>query len=267
MKLLCHMQAIIYEPRPNAKRIKFQVPFAAQKWRSRIKEMPSSFFHYQQKLWSIVNTPENMQALISLFGANHDLRKLDSVVAMPHVTLNERAQIALAKYEEKIILKSYSQHTLRNYRQAIIRFFTYFSDRDLSQVSKEEIEGFVYHLKSKYKISDSMQNTVINAIKFYYEQLLGKKREYYDIQRPKKAMSLPNVLSLAEVKKLINTPLNLKHKAILYNIYSAGLRLGELIRLRVEDIHSDEGYIFLKAAKGKKDRRTVLSPLLLELLR
>jgi integrase/recombinase XerD len=60
---------------------------------------------------------------------------------------------------------------------------------------------------------------------------------------------------------------NLKHKTILYTIYSAGLRIGELTRLRISDIHSDEGYIFVKDSKGKKDRHTVLSPALLDVLR
>lgn len=108
---------------------------------------------------------------------------------------------------------------------------------------------------------------MINAIKFYYEQVLGKPRAYYDIQRPKRSMSLPNVLSMKEVETFINTPKNLKNKAILYTVYSAGLRLQEVLNLRVEDVHSDDGYLFIKAAKGKKDRKTVLSPILLNLLR
>ena len=97
--------------------------------------------------------------------------------------------------------------------------------------------------------------------------MLGKPREYYDIQRPKKSQSLPNVLSGAEINRLINSPANLKPKAILYTIYSAGLRLNELIKLRVEDVHSDDGYIFIKGGKGKKDRKTILSTILLNLLR
>ena len=102
---------------------------------------------------------------------------------------------------------------------------------------------------------------------YHYEQVLGKPREYYDIQRPKKSATLPNVLSGQEVKLLINAPSNIKHTAILYAIYSAGLRLNEVIKIRVEDIHSDDGYIFIKGAKGKKDRKTVLSKVLLDVLR
>lgn len=261
------MKAIVYEPRAQAKRIKIHVPFAAQVWRKKIKTLDSSFFHYEQKLWSVLNTPDHMQRLLRIFGDAVEIKRQQGAKKLPFTALSEHAKDALATFEQKLILKAYSPHTVRNYRQAIIPFFTYFVQRDLKQLTKEEIEGFVYHLKSKYSISESRQNIVINAIKFYFEQVLGKARAYYDIQRPKRSMSLPNVLSMQEVEMLINTPKNLKHKAILYTVYSAGLRLQEVLNLRVEDVHSDDGYLFIKAAKGKKDRKTVLSPVLLDLLR
>src|SRR5690554_4878836 len=92
-------------------------------------------------------------------------------------------------------------------------------------------------------------------------------REYYNITRPKKSTNLPNVLSEEEVIKILNQPSNIKHRAILHTIYGSGLRVGEVIRLRVHDVRSDDGYLFIKDSKGKKDRHTVLSPHLLKLLR
>src|SRR5690606_8690057 len=100
-----------------------------------------------------------------------------------------------------------------------------------------------------------------------YEHTLGMPREYYNITRPKRSRDLPNVLSTEEVRRLINHPTNIKHRAILHTIYAAGLRVGEVLRLRIKDIRSDDGYIFIKDSKGKRDRHTVLSPLLLRLLR
>ncbi len=138
---------------------------------------------------------------------------------------------------------------------------------DLKTVTKEQIENYVFYMITKYKVGESKQNIMINAIKFYYEQVLGMPREYYEIQRPKRAKTLPNVLSQEEVLRLINAPDNIKHKAILYTIYSCGLRISELLNLRLVDIHSDDNYIFVKGAKGKKDRRTLLSKNLLSLLR
>jgi site-specific recombinase XerD len=166
-----------------------------------------------------------------------------------------------------MVLKGFSTSTVRNYENSLRRFFQYFANADLTTLTKAQIEGFVYHMVSKYRMSDQAQNTLINAIKCYYEHTLGKPREYYEITRPKKTCDLPNVLSTKEVMAIINQPTNLKHKAMLHCLYGAGLRVGELLRLRVKDIRSDDGYIFIKDSKGKKDRHTVLSEHLLILLR
>jgi site-specific recombinase XerD len=125
----------------------------------------------------------------------------------------------------------------------------------------------VFFLINKHKIGEQQQNMVINAIKCYYEHTLEMPREYYNITRPKKSKDLPNVLSTEEVRQIINQPTNIKHRAILHVIYGGGLRVGEVRRLRVKDIRSEDGYIFIKDSKGKRDRHTVLSPLLLDLLR
>jgi site-specific recombinase XerD len=261
------MNAIIYESRSNAKRIKFFIPYKAFEWRNQVKALNGSFYHYPQKLWSIVNTKTNFLKLKEIFGDKFEFKSNNASKPIPTKRLNASSLVLLEQYEQKIILKGYSNHTLKSYRGAMIMFLSYFESRDIELLTKEEIEGFIYHLVTKHKISETRQNLLINAIKFYYESVLGKPREYYDIQRPKRNLSLPNVLSAIEVNALINSPKNLKHKAILYTLYSAGLRLSEIIKVRIEDIHSDDGYIFIKGAKGKKDRKTVLSPILVDLLR
>ena len=157
--------------------------------------------------------------------------------------------------------------TVENYKSAFSKYLKFFESRDLLELSKEDIEGFIYQQVSKYKLSESSQNSLINAIKAYYEHVLGKPREYYEIQRPKRSITLPNVLSKEEVASLIISTPNKKHRTILLTIYSAGLRISEAIKLRICDVHSDVGYLFVKGAKNKKDRKTVLSPVLLQELR
>ena len=261
------MNAIIYECQPNAKRIKFHLPYKALEWRTKVKKIPSNWYHGNQKLWSVVNTVENMALLKNIFGNSYSIEHLESSKRLPKFELDESGLLLLNQMEEKLILIGYSHHTRKAYKNAMAHFCSFFIAREHKKVSKTEIESYVYHLKSKYKIGSSKQNIVINAIKFYYEKVLGMPREYYDIQRPKKAKELPNVLSKSEILKVINAPKNIKHKCILYTIYSAGLRREEALNLRVEDIHSEEKYIFVKGGKGKKDRRTVLSTKLLQLLR
>jgi len=261
------MEITIYEPLKNAKRIKVAIPFEMEKERSLIKTIPSRFYHKEQRLWSVINTDDVLNNLKTLFIGKYRIEQSKQFTALPIFELNEKSEDALSDLEQKLMLKAYSINTIKTYKSEMRRFFKYFENYELKNISKDQIESYVYHLITKYKIGESKQNCMINAIKFYYEHVLGMPREYYEIQRPKGTHSLPNVLSTDEVLKLINTPKNLKHKAILYTIYSAGLRISEVINLRISDIRRDEGFIFVKGAKGKKDRHSTLSEVLLVELR
>lgn len=263
------MQSIvIYKPLPRSNRFKIFIPFQKKEERAWLKTINSSFYHPTQKLWSLVNSTENLQLVQKQFKGKCTLQALDNTSRQqPKVELNEKQKEALTLCEQKFILKSFSPSTIKNYLGALVHFFSFFKQHQLEEVSKAQIESYVYHLKSKYSISDTKQNLVINAIKAYYEHVMGKPREYYDIQRPNKSKTLPNVFSKEEVQALIKVTTNLKHKAILLTIYSTGIRISEAINLRIKDIHSDEGYLFIKDSKGKKDRKTVLSPILLNVLR
>jgi integrase/recombinase XerD len=235
--------------------------------RQAFKQLNTSFYHPNQKLWSIVNTEENKHLINQLFKDKLQVKELDTTPTQPKVVLSEKSQIELDKNHQKLVLKGLSSRTVSIYQSNLVQFFSYFENADLPSLTKDQIEGYMYMLVTKNKIAEQKQNSIINAIKSYYEHTLGKPREYYNITRPKKSQDLPNVLSKEEVKAIIYAPKNIKHKAILYTIYSAGLRIGELTRLRVADIRSDDGYIFVKDSKGKKDRHTVLSPSLLVILR
>src|SRR5690606_33028939 len=210
---------------------------------------------------------ENIKKVRQLFGSKLLVENEVAAAKMPQFIPSEKIQEALESNHRKMVLKGFSNSTIRSYQGCLLRFFKYFEAVDLKTITKTQIEGYVFFLINKYKISDQQQNMVINAIKCYYEHTLEMPREYYNITRPKKSKDLPNVLSTEEVRQIINQPTNIKHRAILHTIYAAGLRIGEVIRLRVKDIRSDDGYIFIKDSKGKRDRHTVLSPLLLELLR
>ncbi|WP_228780176.1 tyrosine-type recombinase/integrase [Aquiflexum lacus] len=106
----------------------------------------------------------------------------------------------------------------------------------------------------------------VNAIKFYFEKVRGGERKYYHVDRPIREKALPEVLSEEEVTKILRVTKNIKHKAILMTIYSAGLRIGELVNLKIKDIDSNRMQIRVEQAKGKKDRYTVLSQRTLEIL-
>ncbi len=256
---------ILYEPTPKSKRIKVFIPYTAFEIRQKIKEMNSSFWHPEQKLWSVVNTPENLNQLKTILGS-YETKATNKPLVMPSILLDEAGEEAMFELRKVLIIKRYSESTIKNYQSMLGVFFTHFKGVDFATISKDQIEDFIYEMIKKYQISTSVQNQMINSIKAYYEHVLGKPRTYYEIKRPKKEMTLPNILSEAEVYKIINYPDNLKHKAILWTLYSCGLRISEVIQLRLDDIHYEQGYVFVKASKGKRDRKTVLSLYLIDLI-
>jgi len=258
---------VLYLPPNGARRIKVFIPYAFEGDRTYIKTFYGRFYHKEQKLWSIPNTPENIAKLTEAFKHRIEFVESSKIPRMPKIEMNEQCKQILCETEQKLVLKAYSKSTVMSYLSELKHFLKYFENYDHALVKKDEIESFLFFIINKYKISESRQNLMINSIKFYYEQVLKLPREYYSIQRPKKKSTLPDVLSQEEAIALINSPKNLKHKAILHTIYGAGLRISEAIRLRIDDIRSGEGFIFIKGAKGKKDRHVVLPDVLLGVLR
>jgi len=129
------------------------------------------------------------------------------------------------------------------------------------------ITAFLRYLVLERKVSTSYQNQAINAVKFYYERVLGGHRKVYLVERPREEKTLPIVLSEKEIGDLLKATENIKHKSILMLAYSAGLRLSELINVKLTDIDSQRMQIRVEQAKGNKDRYSLLSNRLLELLR
>ncbi|MBM3212642.1 integrase, partial [Candidatus Poribacteria bacterium] len=125
---------------------------------------------------------------------------------------------------------------------------------------------YLLYLVEEKEAATSTLNQAINALKFYYGTML-KKKFLYEIKRPRKDKKLPVVLSKEEAAKILSSVENIKHKAILMLVYSAGLRVGEVVRLKPEDIDSKRMLIHVRGSKGRKDRYTLLSEKALNILR
>lgn len=163
--------------------------------------------------------------------------------------------------------RRYSKNTIQNYTSLFGKFLAYFEGTPAHELTDADIAKFQNYLVSTKGISISTQNQYINAIKFYFEKVLGRDKQYYQIYRPIKEFKLPKVLSEKEVTAILSNVTNLKHKAMLLLVYSAGLRAGELVNLRISDIDSEQMRVFVRGGKGKKDRVTILSEKALEVLR
>ncbi|MDW3209078.1 MAG: tyrosine-type recombinase/integrase [Reichenbachiella sp.] len=176
-------------------------------------------------------------------------------------------QTALDSLAKKLVVMRYSSSTCRTYYAMFRNFLRSQYPKPLYQIGRKEIEDYHVWLSLNKKVSASYINQSINAIKFYLEQVLDGERQVFDLKRPLKQKRLPVVLTQTEVAQLIQAPSNLKHRTMLTLIYSAGLRISELINLKIKDVDSENMRIWVRDGKGSKDRITVLSKTALLMLR
>lgn len=176
-------------------------------------------------------------------------------------------QNTIIELETELKLRAYSPNTIRTYRSMLISYLNFHAQADPKNLGEPEIRKWLFDLGENRGVSESYLNQAVNAVKFYYERVLGGERRFYSLPRPRKSKKLPTVLSTTEVKRMIDGIENLKHRAILSTIYSGGLRRGELLNLRIRDMDSDRMLIHIKAGKGKKDRCVMRSDRLLERIR
>ncbi|MBT2557488.1 tyrosine-type recombinase/integrase [Hymenobacter sp. ISL-91] len=175
-------------------------------------------------------------------------------------------QAVLNRYAQHIVLKRYSPATLKNYRTAFQQFLLHHAPRLPLDLTRQELLDYLAG-RVAAGISEAYQNLLINAIKFYYEQVEGQPRQYYAVPRLKQPLTNPKVLAREEVRALLAGTENLKHRAMLMLAYGLGLRLGEVLALTPPDIDSKRMALYVRAGKGKKDRDLPLPESLLHLLR
>lgn len=171
------------------------------------------------------------------------------------------------KVRSELRLRNYSNKTIKSYTSCLRSFTRYFQPRHPRQIEETDIRNYLLYLLEEKRFSAATVNQVFNALRFLYVELYKMPFIIGSLPRPKKEKQLPVVLSQEEVVRLLDSVDNLKHKTILMLIYSAGLRVGEAVRLKIEDIDSERKLIYLKSAKGKKDRYTLLSDVALKNLR
>lgn len=171
------------------------------------------------------------------------------------------------EYSAKLKELRYSENTLKTYTDLFEEFINYYPEVQLPDITEAQITRFLRYLVNDRKVSVSYQNQSINAIKFYYERVMGGQRKLYHIDRPREEETLPEVMSEEEVAALLKSIKNLKHMAIIMTIYSGGLRISEAINLKIKDIDSKRMQIRVEQSKGKKDRYTLLGTTTLKVLR
>lgn len=233
-----------------------------------MKQVPGSRWTPEERCWHIPYHTRNYTALKRIFGEEQLTISQEKGATKPShsATYRKSAYIQeVYRLEEKLLIQRYSRSTVKTYRHFFLEFLSFYPNKDPQKLEKEDIMKFLLAGIEKRKWSDSSQNQAVNALKFYYEKVLGQERTFYEL-RPRRSQKLPGVFSEEEVVNILRGVENLKHKTILALIYSAGLRIGESVKLRKQDINLERKSVFVLAGKGKKDRYSVLSDKVIELL-
>lgn len=228
-----------------------------------LKAWKNCRFYSDTKFWMIPYHPKRLEMLKTAFELENKtvtviderLQKANRLVAK----IEEHQRVCPKIMVEKLEVMRYSFNTIKTYTNMMAQFLTYYHSHQLEEITTDMIKAYLRYLVMDRKVSLSFQNQAINAIKFYYEKVLGGQQKTYFIDRPKKERKLPEVLSKVEVVSLLKAIKNLKHKAIISTIYSGGLRISEVINLKLSNIDFQEKRIHIKAAKGKKDRYVPLA--------
>lgn len=174
-------------------------------------------------------------------------------------------QFQFEDLRKELVSRKYSYKTVKSYIY-YNRKLVSFTGKEPSDINENDIKNYLLHLAEEKQSATSTLNQAINALKFYYGTML-KKKFIYEVKQPRKDKKLPVVLSKEEVAKILSSIDNIKHKVILMLTYSAGLRVGEIVKLKPEDIDSKRRLIHIRGSKGGKDRYTLLSEIALTMLR
>ncbi|MFA6393730.1 MAG: tyrosine-type recombinase/integrase [Patescibacteria group bacterium] len=174
------------------------------------------------------------------------------------------SQDPILKLKQEMKLRNFSGKTIKSYLYYITDALR-FANSGPKNVTSENIRGYLEKMADDGK-SASTLNTAYSALKFYFEKILCR-RFFMNIPRAKTPKKLPEVLSKEEVKKILGTIQNVKHKLLLGLIYSSGLRVSEAVKLKVKDLDFDRMMLFIRAGKGKKDRITIMSEKMIGVLK
>ncbi len=224
-----------------------------------IKTMPFHSWDSINSWWTFAFNEKSLKALKDFCREN----KLNLMI--DHISASIKSKRSIEYHDpthrkcpepmiEKLINRRYSKSTIKQYCSMFEEFINYHRKLALEELGTSEIKEYISYLVQERKVSSSYQNLAINAIKFYYEKVLGGPRRIIDFDRPRRAKTLPEILSREEVISMLTAVTNPKHKFILILLYSTGIRRGELLQLKLKDIDRENLRFWIRGGKGKKDR-------------
>ena len=171
------------------------------------------------------------------------------------------------RYQKQLILKGFSENTVRTYTLEFAQLLYEIKNYPVQNLTSEKLQSYFLYCHKEKGLSENQIHSRMNSIKFYFEKVLHKNKMFFDIPRPKKPLMLPKYLNIKEIKKIFSSVDNIKHLIMLKLCYGLGLRVSEIVALKVNDIDSVSMKVLVERGKGKKDRYVNLPQSILEDLR
>ena len=228
----------------------------------RIKDLraafPSAKWSNTQKAWYLPDLP-GVRKVLQL--------KEKEIGAGVKLQISAVNRCAFENFINQLKLKAYSQNTIRTYSTEFAHLLKTLKNHPVDELSEQRLKNYFLYCIKIEEIKENHLNSRINAVKFYFEQVLHKPKMFFDIPRPKKPKLLPKMLTKSEIKRIFEHTENTKHLLMLQLSYGMGLRVSEIVNLKIEHINSENMLVLIAGAKGKKDRYTNLPESILQLLR
>jgi site-specific recombinase XerD len=175
--------------------------------------------------------------------------------------------LALQKMVNELKLKAYSPNTIRTYTNEFVQMLKALGTQPVDELCIMKLKAYFIYCIDQLKLSASLVNSRINAIKFYFEQVLHQEKLFFEIPRPKIISQQSTEISPRDIKKMLSIVENKKHGLLLKMCYGMGLRVSELVHIKISDIDIGSMQVVVNQGKGKKDKYVNLPESILEDLR
>jgi site-specific recombinase XerD len=235
-----------------------------------LRGIPGRRWDAGRRVWIVPGGEDSLTRLRNHFGDGQVvIREADTRPDTATPATPDPTEDALKRVKDALTLRGYSARTRKVYLAQLRGFLRWCETpgRRPSVDPSAAAQAYVLHLVEERGISRSYQNQVVSALRFMFESVLGQPALALRVPRPKRELSLPTVLSGNEVARMIDRARNPKHRALLMILYSAGLRVSEVVRLRIGDLDLDRGLLRVRRGKGNKDRYSLLAARAVEAIR
>ena len=224
----------------------------------RVKKLAGVKWSRSKKAWYVLDNSQHREK----FGLEEKVIGKEAILKISEIN-----KLNFQKYIDLLYLKGYSVNTIRTYSAEFAQLLYILKDKNVNELTTEHLKSYLLYCLQTLKLSENQVHSRINALKFYFENVLKQPKIVLDIPRPQKPFLLPKVIHIDDVAKMIKLTENNKHKTMLMLVYGMGLRVSEIVKLEITDIDSKNMQVFITRAKGKKDRYTNLPEAVLPFLR